>query len=102
MRFSVVPVIAALSACSAATSSLPRSSNMFNLDWTKQNAMETINQLMDQLPVDIDIWGMNQTDGFMGVNVALDINDLSSMGLISMKHNANAKINVNVTITGLD
>lgn len=105
MRVSILSTVALLSACSAATplrSLLPRSSGMFNLDWTRANAIKTVNEIMQQLPVDIKFWGMNQTEGFMGVNIAVEMNDLLAMGLVSMKSNVNAKVNVNVTITGLD
>lgn len=64
--------------------------------------MKMINSMMAQLPVDVEFWAMNQTEGFMGVNVNVDMNDLTSMGLVSMSSNANAKVNVNVTISGLD
>ncbi|KAF9894832.1 hypothetical protein FE257_004453 [Aspergillus nanangensis] len=102
MRFSIASAAATLFACAASHPIASRSTSMFNVDWTKAGAMSMINSLMEQLPVDVHFWALNQTQGYMGVSVDVDMNDLVDMGIVSMSKNMNAKVSVNVTISGLD
>ena len=102
MRFTLFSTtVMALFACAPAAPITPRSSSIL-LNWTKESAIKTVNSLMGQLPMDAQIWKVDEDSGVVGVNFNLDMEELAKTGLVSLSKHKNANINMNVTITGLD
>lgn len=102
MRFTLLSTTAmALFACASAAPIAPRDSSIL-LDWTKASAIKTINSVMAQLPMEAKIWKVDEDAGLVGANFNLDMQELAKTGLVHLTQHPNAKINMNVTITGLD
>ncbi|PYH93138.1 hypothetical protein BO71DRAFT_7340 [Aspergillus ellipticus CBS 707.79] len=78
-------------------------SSILNINWSQTNALKALNEVMSQLPLDVDIWALNRTEGVVGVNVDLDVGEMAALGLVSLgsERARNARINMNVTVTGL-
>lgn len=101
MRLSVLSTAVALVAFATA-SPLKSVDSLLNLDFSEENIKQTLMTAMNQLPMDINIWAMNRTAGIAGVDMKFDIGDLASLGLVTAGPGSqNAKVDINVTVTGL-
>lgn len=102
MRLSVLSTVVGFVATTAlATPSQPLN-NLLHLDLSDQNIQQTLLSIMNQLPIDVNVWAMNRTEGIAGVDMKLDVSELSKMGLASVgPGSANAKVAINITVTGL-
>ncbi|PYH78737.1 hypothetical protein BO82DRAFT_367425 [Aspergillus uvarum CBS 121591] len=81
-----------------------------NIDLTDPNNSETLNTLnevLDQLPLAIEFWALNRTAGVVGLSLDMGLAELADVGLVSLgsqgagARGRKAKVHVNVTITGL-
>lgn len=76
--------------------------NLLNLDFSDNNIKQTFLSMMNLLPIDVDIWAMNRTAGIVGVDMKVDVSELARVGLASVSPgSANAKVDINITVTGL-
>ncbi|RAL06693.1 uncharacterized protein BO97DRAFT_323114, partial [Aspergillus homomorphus CBS 101889] len=78
------------------------------LDLTDPNshALDALNEVLDQLPLSIEFWALSHTTGMVGMTLDMGLAELAEMGLVSYGSDGargrDAKVNINVTITGLD
>ncbi|OJJ98848.1 hypothetical protein ASPACDRAFT_1889317 [Aspergillus aculeatus ATCC 16872] len=81
-----------------------------NIDLTDPNngdALDTLNEVLDTLPLAIEFWALNRTAGVVGMSLDMGLAELADVGLVSFgkqgegARGRNAKVHVNVTITGL-
>ncbi|RAK72673.1 uncharacterized protein BO72DRAFT_520552 [Aspergillus fijiensis CBS 313.89] len=82
-----------------------------NIDLTNPNsngeALDTLNEVLDTLPLAIEFWALNRTAGVVGMSLDMGLAELADIGLVSLgkqgagSRGRNAKVHVNVTITGL-
>lgn len=94
-------VIAVFVAIATADASEPVN-NLLNLDFSDNNIKQTFLSVMNLLPIDVDIWAMNRTAGIVGVDMKVDVSELARVGLASVSpSSANAKVDINITVTGL-
>ncbi|PYI15949.1 hypothetical protein BO99DRAFT_466957 [Aspergillus violaceofuscus CBS 115571] len=66
--------------------------------------LNTLNEVLDQLPLAIEFWALNRTAGVVGLSLDMGLTELADFGLVSLGSpgaRSNAKVHVNVTITGL-
>lgn len=104
MRFFTIfsTAIAILATLTTAEPSNPINS-LLNVDFSDKNIKQTLLAMMNQLPIDVNIWAMNRTAGIAGVDMKLDISELAKIGLVSVSPgSSNAKVDINVTVTGLN
>ncbi|RJE22161.1 hypothetical protein PHISCL_05514 [Aspergillus sclerotialis] len=77
--------------------------SLLSLDFSDKNIKQTLLSMMNQLPVNVNVWAMNRTAGIAGVEMKLDISELAKVGLVSVSpDSSNAKVDINVTVTGLN
>ncbi|RAH45817.1 uncharacterized protein BO95DRAFT_496266 [Aspergillus brunneoviolaceus CBS 621.78] len=82
-----------------------------NIDLTNPNsngeALDTLNEVLDTLPLVLEFWALNRTAGVVGMSLDMGLAELADIGLVSLgkqgagSRGRNAKVHVNVTITGL-
>ncbi|RAH69546.1 uncharacterized protein BO66DRAFT_401916, partial [Aspergillus aculeatinus CBS 121060] len=72
-------------------------------------ALDTLNEVLDTLPLAIEFWALNRTAGVVGMSLDMGLAELADVGLVSFgkqglrtgSRGRNAKVHVDVTITGL-
>jgi hypothetical protein len=102
MRVSVFSSAIALGAAVATANPFAPVNNLLNLDFNDMNIKQALLSAMNLLPMDVNVWEMNRTAGIVGVDMKVDISELANIGLVSVSPNsANAKVDINVTVTGL-
>lgn len=102
MRLSHFSTAFAFCAAAATATPLEPVHSLANLDFSDKNIKQTLLSMMNQLPMDVNVWEMNRTAGIVGVDLKVDISELANIGLVSVSpKSANAKVDINVTVTGL-
>lgn len=103
MRFPVISTTIAFFATMAMAIPSQSLNGLLDLDLTDPNLGQTLSSIFSQLPIDMNLWAFNYTDGIIGLDMNLDVAELTKLGLASVgPRSANARIDINVTITGLE
>lgn len=103
MRLSAIFSTAVAVFTAVATADSEPANNLLNLDFSEDNIQQTLLSMMNQLPIDVNVWAMDRTAGIAGVDMKVDISELARVGLVSVSPgSSNAKVDINITVTGLN